>query len=101
MCNPCCGSSLSVLFLGCGKDSSFERNGLFEDNVAIVWISDRKDVTVLIESSEEDFIVWTKPAEELVDKVWFPNLADFIHLQEFSPYLTKLVCIFYNRVTRV
>lgn len=80
MCNPCSGSFLSVLFLGCGKDSGFERNGLFENNVAIVWIPDGEDVMVLIESSEEDFIVWPKSAKELVDKVWFPNLADFIHL---------------------
>jgi hypothetical protein len=51
---------------------------------------------ILIECSEEDFIVWAKSAEELVDKVWFPYLADFIHLQEFSPDLTKLVCLFHN-----
>jgi len=80
MCNLGCGTSLSVLFLRCGKDGGFKRNGLFENNVAIGWISDRRNVMILVECSEEDFIVWAKSAEELIDKVWFADLADFIHL---------------------
>jgi hypothetical protein len=40
---------------------------------------------ILIEGSEEDFIVWAKSAEELVDKMWFHDLADFIYLQKFIP----------------
>jgi hypothetical protein len=66
---------LSVHFLRCGKDGGFERNGPFENNVTIVWISDRKNVMILIECSEEGFIIWAKYAEELVDKVWSPDLA--------------------------
>jgi hypothetical protein len=88
MCNLGRSASLSVLLLRYSKDGGFERDGLFENNVAIVWISDRKNIMVLIEGSEKHFIVRTKSTKELIDKMRFPDLAGFIHLQEFSPDLT-------------
>lgn len=51
-------------------------------------------------SAKENFIVGTKSAKGQ-NKVRFLNRADFIHFQEFSPYLAKFVCIFQNRVARV